>query len=88
VGLVYTSFVSAMLLIVSFQTRPLVYWRTVETYCFIVLLVSAILALGAWIFGMLRPSFGALPAALWRALVSIQLACAAIIGVIEFSGAR
>jgi hypothetical protein len=79
---------SAMLLIASFQTKPLIYWRTVETYCFIVLFVSAILALGAWIFGMVRPSFGALPAALWIALVSIQLTCAAIIGAIEFSGAR
>jgi hypothetical protein len=83
-----TSFVSALLLIASFQTKPLVYWRSVETYCFIFLLVSAILALGAWIFGMVRPSFGALPAALWITLVAIQLACAAIIGVIEFSGAR
>ena len=77
-----------MLLLTFFQTRPLVYWRTVETYCFVVLLIAAVLALAAWIFGMLRPSFGALPAALWITLVTVQLACAAIIGAIEFSGAR
>jgi hypothetical protein len=70
------------------QTKPLVYWRTVETYCFVVLLVSAVLAISVWILGMLRKSFGALPAALWIVFVAVQLTCAAIIGIIEFSGAR
>lgn len=63
-------------------------WLTVETYCFVILVASVALALAAWISGMLRKSFGALPAALWIALIIIALGCTAIIAMIQFTGAR
>ena len=61
--------------------RPL----TVETVCFEILFVSVVTALAAWIWGMLRRSFGAVPALLWIVLSCVSLACAAVIGVIEFT---
>ena len=41
-------------------------------------------ALTAWIWGMLRKSFGAIPALLWITLTCISLVCAAIVGILEF----
>jgi hypothetical protein len=61
--------------------RPL----TVETVCFEVLFVSVCTALAAWIWGMLRKSFGAIPALLWIVLSCVSLVCAAVIGIIEFT---
>ena len=58
--------------------------QTVETFCFAILVVSVATAVAAWIWGMTRKSFGAIPALLWLVLVSISLVCAGIIGVLEF----
>jgi hypothetical protein len=61
--------------------RPL----TVETVCFEILLTSLAAALAAWVWGMVRRSFGAIPAMLWIVLSCVSLVCAAMIGVLEFS---
>jgi len=60
--------------------RPL----TVETVCFEILLAS-LAALAAWMWGMVRRSFGAIPAVLWLVLSCVSLVCAAMIGILEFS---
>ena len=57
---------------------------TVETVCFEVMLIAMFAALAAWTWGMVRKSFGAIPAALWLILCGISLICAATIGVLEF----
>jgi hypothetical protein len=57
---------------------------TVETVCFEVLLVTMFAALAAWTWGMIRRSFGAVPALLWLVLCGVSLICAAMIGVLEF----
>jgi hypothetical protein len=57
---------------------------TVETVCFEVLLVTMFAALAAWTWGMIRRSFGAIPALLWLILCGVSLICAALIGVLEF----
>jgi hypothetical protein len=57
---------------------------TVETVCFEVLLVTMFAALAAWSWGMIRRSFGAIPALLWLILCGVSLICAALIGVLEF----
>ena len=57
---------------------------TVETVCFEILLASVFAGFAVWIWGMLRKSFGAIPAALWIVFTCISLVCVAIIGVIEF----
>lgn len=57
---------------------------TIETVCFEILLASVLTALTAWIWGMLRKSFGAIPALLWIILTCISLVCAAIVGILEF----
>jgi hypothetical protein len=61
--------------------RPL----TVETVCFEILLASLAVALAAWVWGMVRRSFGAIPAMLWLVLSCVSLVCAAMIGILEFS---
>jgi hypothetical protein len=61
--------------------RPL----TVETVCFEILLASLATALTAWVWGMVRRSFGAIPAMLWLVLSCVSLVCAAMIGILEFS---
>jgi MFS-type transporter involved in bile tolerance (Atg22 family) len=58
---------------------------TVETVCFEILLVSLFAALAAWMWGMVRKSFGAIPAMLWLVLSCVSLICAAMIGILEFS---
>ncbi|MFZ0797909.1 MAG: hypothetical protein WCA13_18190 [Terriglobales bacterium] len=58
---------------------------TVETVCFETLLGSVFTGFAVWIWGMLRKSFGAIPAVLWIVLTCISLACAAIVGVLEFT---
>lgn len=63
-------------------------WTTVESYCFLILVASAALAVVAWLTGMLRRKpFGAIPAVLWIVLVVVALACSAIIAIIAFTGA-
>jgi hypothetical protein len=57
---------------------------TVETVCFEVLLVTMFAAFAAWTWGMIRRSFGAIPALLWLILCGVSLICAALIGVLEF----
>ncbi|MGA9556726.1 MAG: hypothetical protein WBR11_07730, partial [Terriglobales bacterium] len=57
---------------------------TVETVCFEVLLVTMFAALAAWTWGIVRRSFGAIPALLWLILCGVSLVCAAMIGVLEF----
>jgi len=57
---------------------------TVETVCFEVMLIAMFAALAAWTWGMVRKSFGAIPAALWLILCGISLICAATIGILEF----
>jgi hypothetical protein len=57
---------------------------SIETLCFEILLASVFTALTAWLWGMLRKSFGAIPALLWIVLTCISLVCAAIVGVLEF----
>jgi hypothetical protein len=57
---------------------------TVETACFEVLLVTMFVALAAWTWGIVRRSFGAIPALLWLILCGVSLICAAMIGVLEF----
>ncbi len=57
---------------------------TLETLCFEILLASVLTALTVWIWGMLRKSFGAIPALLWITLTAISLVCAAIVGILEF----
>jgi hypothetical protein len=58
---------------------------TVETVCFEVMLASMATGLSVWLFGMMRKSFGAIPALLWIVLTCLSLACAAIVGVLEFT---
>jgi len=58
---------------------------TVETVCFEVMLASMATGLSVWLFGMVRKSFGAIPALLWIVLTCLSLACAAIVGVLEFT---
>jgi len=60
-------------------------WRTVETYCFLVMLACVAMAFTVWVLGMMRRSFGAIPALLWIVLTGVSLACAAIVGVLEFT---
>jgi hypothetical protein len=57
---------------------------TVETICFEVLLVAMFAALAAWTWGIVRRSFGTIPALLWLILCGVSLICAAMIGVLEF----
>ena len=57
---------------------------TIETVCFEALLVVMVSAVAAWVWGMVRKSFGAIPAMLWLVLCGISLLCAATIGVLEF----
>ncbi len=57
---------------------------SLETLCFEILLASVLTALTVWIWGMLRKSFGAIPALLWIVLTAISLVCAAIVGILEF----
>jgi hypothetical protein len=42
-------------------------------------------AFAVWVLGMMRKSFGAIPAMLWIVLTSVSLVCAAIVGVLEFT---
>jgi hypothetical protein len=56
---------------------------TIETICFEILLASVLTALTAWMWGMLRKSFGAIPALIWITLTCISLVCAAIVGILE-----
>jgi MFS-type transporter involved in bile tolerance (Atg22 family) len=49
------------------------------------MLGSVFAALAAWIWGMVRRSFGAIPAMLWLVLSCVSLVCAAMIGILEFS---
>jgi len=58
---------------------------TVETVCFEVMISSVAAGFSVWLFGMVRKSFGATPALLWVVLTCISLACAAIVGVLEFT---
>ncbi len=58
--------------------------QTIETVCFATLLVSVSTAIAVWMWGMVRKSFGAIPALLWIVLVSVSLVCTAIIGILEF----
>jgi hypothetical protein len=58
---------------------------TVETVCFEIMLASMATGLSVWLFGMMRKSFGAIPALLWIVLTCVSLACAAIVGVLEFT---
>jgi hypothetical protein len=58
---------------------------TIETVCFEILLGSVFAGFAVWMWGMLRKSFGAIPAVLWIVLTCISLACAAIVGVLEFT---
>ncbi len=58
---------------------------TVETVCFEVMLASMATGFSVWLFGMVRKSFGAIPALLWVVLTCISLACAAVVGVLEFT---
>lgn len=55
-----------------------------EDYCMLILLVSMFSALAAWTWGMIRKSFGAIPAILWLILCGVSLICAAMIGILEF----
>ncbi len=57
---------------------------TVESVCFEVLLIAMFSALAAWTWGMVRKSFGAIPAMLWLGLCGVSLIGAATIGVLEF----
>jgi hypothetical protein len=57
---------------------------TIETVCFEVLLITMFSALATWTWGMVRKSFGAIPALLWLILCGLALVCAATIGVLEF----
>jgi hypothetical protein len=57
---------------------------TVETYCFEILLTALFAAFVAWMWGMTRKSFGAIPAMLWLVLSGVSLVCAAMIGLLEF----
>jgi len=57
---------------------------TVETVCFEVLLIAMFSAAATWTWGMVRKSFGAIPALLWLVLCGVSLVCAATIGVLEF----
>jgi hypothetical protein len=57
---------------------------TVETVCFEILLGSVFAALAVWMWGMVRRSFGAIPAMLWLVLSCVSLVCAAMIGILEF----
>ncbi|MGB9196466.1 MAG: hypothetical protein WCB53_06015 [Terriglobales bacterium] len=57
---------------------------TIETVCFEVLLVAMVTALAVWFWGMIRKSFGAIPAILWLILCGASLLCAATIGTLEF----
>ena len=57
---------------------------TVETVCFEVLLIVMFAAVAAWVWGMVRKSFGAIPAMLWLVLCGVSLVCAATIGILEF----
>ena len=63
---------------------PMMRPASVETICFEILLASVLTALSVWIWGMVRKSFGSLSALLWIILTCISLACAAIVGVLEF----
>ena len=49
------------------------------------MLASVATGFSVWLFGMARKSFGAIPALLWIVLTCISLACAAIVGVLEFT---
>lgn len=57
---------------------------SLETVCFEVLLITMFAALAAWAWGMIRKSFGAVPAMLWLVLCGVSLICAATIGILEF----
>ncbi|HVM92762.1 MAG TPA: hypothetical protein VMT67_08135 [Terriglobales bacterium] len=57
---------------------------TLETFCFEILLLSLFSARAAWVWGMVRESFGAVPAMLWLILCGISLFCAATIAALEF----
>ena len=58
---------------------------TVETICFKIMLASVATAFTVWVLGMMRKSFGAIPAMLWLVLTCVSLVCAAIVGVLEFT---
>ena len=55
-----------------------------EDVCFEILLIALFSALAAWVWGMVRKSFGAIPAMLWLVLCGISLLCAATIAALEF----
>ena len=57
---------------------------TIETHCFEIMLASVATSLTVWLVGMLRKSFGAIPALLWILLTGLSLACAAVVGILEF----
>jgi hypothetical protein len=58
---------------------------TVESLCFLVLIVCCVLAFLTWLVGMVRPKgFGAWPAALYITLLLIALLCSGTIGFLEF----
>jgi len=55
-----------------------------EDVCFEILLISLFSALAGWVWGMVRKSFGAMPAMLWLVLCAVSLLCAATIAALEF----
>ena len=57
---------------------------TLETVCFEILFIALFSAMAAWVWGMVRKSFGAVPAMLWLILCGISLFCAALIAALEF----
>jgi hypothetical protein len=57
---------------------------TLESLCFLVLIICCVLALLTWVVGMVRPKgFGARPAALYVTLLLIALLCSGAIGFLE-----
>jgi hypothetical protein len=62
---------------------------SIENYCFLGLLGSCGAAVVAWTYGMFRRKpFGAIPAAIWVALLALALVCGVVIAVIEFLNLR
>lgn len=58
--------------------------QTIETAGFGIMPSSISCAAAVWLWGMVRKSFGAIPAILWVVLIGTSLICAAIVGVLEF----
>jgi len=56
---------------------------SIEDLCFGIMLASILTASSAWVWGMARKSFGAMPAMLWIVLTCLSLVCAAVVGGLE-----